>query len=277
MKKRQCAVPLRLAGSGWLLLAGLLFGIGNANAQQPAGAGTNSQSLPDSPQPKQSSNTNATEQEAGKIVGYLTKRSFFFPDIAASPNSLSTKGKFELFANESIAPETMVVSASSAGFGQWRNSPAGYGQDEAGYGKRFGASMARGASNSFFGTFLAASVLHEDPRFFPQSYPTFWGSVKYSARRVVVTRTDFGNEVFNASGLFGPLAGETLANSYLPVKEQTGAKTMERYGSDLAWRFAGNMFKNYWPRIFRDLGLNHVGVLPKPDQSGPTDEQMKKQ
>jgi hypothetical protein len=276
MKKRHRAVPPCIANRGWLLLAGLLIIAGSCAAQQPAGAGTDSQSLPDSPRPKQQSATRAAAQESGKFVGYITKRSLFFPDIAASPNPLSTGGKFELFANEAISPETMLISAFSAGFEQARNSPAGFGQGAEGYGKRFGASMATNASSSFFGTFVAASLLRQDPRFFPQSHPTFWGSVKYSARRLVVTRSDSGNDVFNASGLFGPLAGETLANAYLPRTQQTGAKTMERYGTDLAWKFAGNMFKNYWPTIFRDLGLQHVGVLPKPDQSGPTDEQMKR-
>ncbi len=275
MKKCQLAVPLRFANYGWLMFAALLAFTGNCAAQQPAGAGTNSQSLPNSPQPKQQPSGNAQAQGTEKYIGYMTKRSLFFPDIAASPKPLSVGGKFELFANESISPETILVSGFSAGFEQWRDVPPGYGQGAEGYGKRFGAWMATNASSSFFGTFLAASVLRQDPRFFPQSHPSFWGSVKYSARRLVVTRSDSGKDVFNASGLFGPLAGETLANTYLPKTEQTGAKTGERYGIDLAWKFAGNMFKNYWPTIFRDMGLNHLGVIPAPTQTGPTAEQMK--
>jgi hypothetical protein len=275
MKNRVISVPLRTANCGWLLLAGLLSIAGPCAGQQPAGAGTNSQSLPNSPQPKQQNAVSAPAQGTGKYVGYLTKRSLFFPDIAASPNPLSVFGKFELFANQGISPETFLISATGAGFEQWRNSPSAYGQGAKGYGKRFGSYMATNASSNFFGTFVAASVLRQDPRFFPQGHPSLWGSVKYSARRLVVTRTDSGHEVFNASGLIGPLAGETLANDYLPRSEQTGAKTGERYGIDLAWKFAGYMFKNYWPTIFRGLGLNRLGVLPRPDQSGPTDEQMK--
>ncbi len=275
MKTRQRSIPIRYRTCGWLLLAGFLCIAGNSAAQQPAGAGTSGQPLPNSPQPKQQPAANAPAQGTEKYVGYMTKRSLFFPDIAASPNPLSVGGKFELFANQSISPETILISGFSAGFEQWRDSLPGYGQGAEGYGKRFGASMATNSSSSFFGTFLAASLLRQDPRFFPQSHPTFWGSVKYSARRLVVTRSDSGRDVFNASGLIGPLGGEVLANVYLPVKEQTGAKTGERYGIDLAWKFAGNMFKNYWPTIFHDLGLNHLGVVPRPNQSGPTDEQMK--
>ena len=183
MKKRQPAVPLLFPNYGWLLVAALLCVAGNATAQQPAGAGTNSQRLPDSPQAKQQTTANTPAQETEKYVGYMTKRSLFFPDIAASPNPLSAWGKFELFANQSISPETILISGVSAGYDQWRDADPGYGQGAEGYGKRFGASMARNSSSSFFGTFLAASVLRQDPRFFPQSHPTFWGSVKYSARR----------------------------------------------------------------------------------------------
>jgi hypothetical protein len=275
MMKRQRTVRFHFPSCAWLTLAAFISMAGNAAAQQPAGAGAGSQSLPDSPQPKQQPSATAPEQGSGKLVGYMTKRSLFFPDIAASPHPLSTGGKFELFVDESISPETVLVSSISAGFEQWRDTPPGYGLGAEGYGKRFGSYMATNASSSFFGTFLGASLLHQDPRFFPQTHPTFWSSIKYSARRLVVTRSDSGNDVFNASGLIGPLAGETLANTYLPKTEQTGAKTGERYGIDLAWKFAGNMFKNYWPTIFRDMGLNHLGVIPKPASSEPTAEQMK--
>jgi hypothetical protein len=274
MMKRQRAVRLRCPAFRWVLLAGFISVAGNATAQQPAGASTNSQSLPNAPQPKQQS-ASTPAQQSGKLVGYMTKRSLFFPDIAASPYPLSTGGKFKLFANQSISPATILVASIGAGLNQWRDTPPGDGQGADGYGKRFGQSMATKASSSFFGTFVAASVLRQDPRFFPQFHPTLWGSVKYSARRVFVTRTDSGKDQFNTSGLFGPLAAETLANVYLPKTEQTGAKTMQRYGTDLAWRFAANMFRNYWPTAFHSLGLNHLGVIPTPAQSGPTTEQMK--
>ena len=275
MMKRRRAFPFHFPSCAWLTLAAFISMAGNAAAQQPAGAGAGSQSLPDSPQAKQQPATTAPEQGAEKFVGYMTKRSFFFPDIAASPYPLSTGHKFELFVNESIAPETILISAFGSSFGQLRDTPPGYGQGAEGYGKRFGAHMASGASSSFFGTFIGASVLRQDPRFFPQGHPTFLGSLKYSARRLLVTRSDSGNGVFNASGLIGLLAGETLANTYLPKTEQTGAKTGERFGFDLAWKFAANMFKNYWPTIFHDMGLRHLGVIPTPTQPGPSAEQMK--
>jgi hypothetical protein len=239
-------------GGRWLIL-GLLLGCPAAlNGQQPARAGSENSSLPDSPAPKQPTATNPLVDKTSRFVGYVTNRSIFFPDIATSAHPLSTAGKFKLFVDQSISPAYLLASAINAGVGQARNVPKGYGQGWDAYGDRFGAAMGRASSSSFFGTFVFSSILRQDPRFFPQSHPSFWGSVKYSAERIVVTRTDSGRPVFNASGLLGPAAAEGLANVYLPKDEQTGAKTAE------------NMFKNYWPTIFHGMGLNRLKVIPDP-------------
>lgn len=233
------------------------------SAQQPSGAGTpgSPSAKPDSPRPKQE----ATPQPSGhsqSFIGYVTSRSIVFPDIATSPLPLSPGGKFKIFVNQAISPAYVLGSGVSAAVNQANNSPSAAGQGWEAYGTRVGYSMARASSTSFFGTFVFASMFHQDPRFFPESHPSFLHAIKYSAVRIVVTRNDKGNDVFNSSGLLGPLAAEALSNSYLPRSEQTGARSMERYGSDLAWRFAANIFKEYWPTIFRDMHLQKV--MPNP-------------
>jgi hypothetical protein len=236
--------------------------------QEPAGAGAKNPALPDSPQPKQQSAQSGSAGATSKFVGYISNRSIFFPDIATAEGPLAAGRKFELFVDQSISPAYVLAAGVSAAINQARNVPRSDGQGWDAYGKRYGEDIARASSDSFFSTFLFASVLRQDPRFFPQSNPTFWDSVKYSAKRVFVTPTDSGGSAFNASGLLGPLASETLACAYLPRSEQTGAATAERYGTDLAWRFAGNMFKNYWPKFFRSLGLNRLKVVPDPGSTG---------
>ena len=187
-------------------------------------ARTEPASLPDSPQPKQQDASNAAKGTTSRFVGYVSNKSFFFPDLATSPGPLSTGEKFELFVNQSISPPYLLAAGFSAACSQARDVPKAYGQGWDAFGGRFGASLARASSDSFFSTFVFASVLHQDPRFFPEYHPTLWGSMKYSARRLFVTRTDSGREQFNTSGLLGPLAAETLANAYLPRSEQTGCE-----------------------------------------------------
>jgi hypothetical protein len=237
----------------------------SAFAQAPAGAGSGKQQLPESPQPK--TEPSGTVGTTTKFIGYMTSRSIVFPDIATTPGPLGVGGKFKIFINQSISPAYILAAASSAAVGQARNVSSSWGQGWDAYGNRFGADMARASSNSFFATFVFASLFRQDPRFFPQNNPSFWGSVKYSAARLVIIRNDAGNDVVNCSGLLGPFAAEGLANAYLPVSEQTAGKSLERVGTDFAWRFAGNMFKNYWPTIFHDMGLNRLKVVPDPATS----------
>ena len=87
-------------------------------------------------------------------------------------------------------------------------SPSGWGQGWDAYGQRFGADMARVASYNFFGTFVIASVTHEDPRFYVRKDLNFGQSVEYAANRLVITRSDSGEQVVNYAGLLGPLAAK---------------------------------------------------------------------
>jgi hypothetical protein len=235
--------------------------------QQPAGAGGSSSesAKPDSPKPKQEASE--TNKGGSRFIGYATSGSIIFPDIATSPFPLSAGGKFKVFVNQGISPAYIFASALSAAKNQATNSPSAPGQGWDAYGTRYGYSIARASSQAFFGNFVFASILHEDPRFFPESHPSFGRALKYSVKRLFVTRSDSGNDVFNASAFLGPLAAEALSNAYYPVHEQTGARTMQRYGSDIAWHLAGNMFKEYWPTVFRDVHLKAIKVIPDPDHS----------
>lgn len=251
-----------LIGVAALLIPGLVF------AQQPAGAGTGAtnapSSKPDMPQPKQQTPAPTAGGSSRSFIGYATNRSIIFPDIATNPNPLTAGGKFKIFVNQSISPAYILGAGVSGAVNQATNTPSAPGQGWEAYGTRVGYAMGRASSSSFFGTFLFASILRQDPRFFPESRPSIGRAIKYSAQRIFVTRNDKGNDVFNASGLMGPLAAEALANVYLPRSEQTGARSMERYGADLAWRFAANMFKEYWPTVFRDMHLQSLKVVPNP-------------
>jgi len=211
--------------------------------------------LPDAPS-AQIYTTESSHQPQARFIIILERRSYFFPDLATSTAPLSARQKFTLFLSDSVSGQAIAVSAASAGVEQGFDWLAGYGQGAAGYGKRFGASLARSASSSFFGTFLLATVLRQDPRFFVPSSPTFWQAAKYSLVRVVITQSDAGAATVNSSGLLGPLAGEGLANVYLPIEDRTLGNTLLRYAGDLGWRAGENMLRSYWPGITEHV-LHH--------------------
>jgi len=141
---------------------------------------------------------------------------------------------------------------------QARNSLDGYGQGMRGYGERFGSSMATAAANNFFGTFLISSLLHRDPRYFVTLHGGARHRIGYALSRIVVARTDDGKDAANWAGIVGPLLAESLANSYLPVKEQTAGQTFQRFGLRIGLNTASNALREYWPTIFRSLRITKI-------------------
>jgi hypothetical protein len=220
--------------------------------------------LPDAPtQTGQSSQTQQPTtplpanpiQGSVQVVRLLQQKSLVFPDLATNQGPLTSWEKFKLAANNSVALSTIAAAAVGAAYGQAVNHPSGYHQGAEGYGKRLGANMARAASDNMFGTFLLASALHQDPRFYVRKNLSFKQSVEYSAKRIIFTQSDSGEKQINYSGLIGPLMGEGLANAYYPDENRTVGGTFTRYASDLGWRFAGNMLRQYWPSINKKLRL----------------------
>lgn len=216
------------------------------------------QQLPDAPAAKPQDEAPKHQNPFNATAGILTKKSIFFPNIATSVGPLSTKQKFELFADESVAPSRFLSSAAGAGIGQAQNSLPAYGQGMSGYGKRFGSSMASAASTNFFGTFVIASVSHRDPRYFVTLHKGAGYRIGYALSRIVVSRTDDGRNGANWPGILGPLLAESLAASYLPVKEQTAGRTFQRYGMRIGLNTASNALRQYWPTIFRRLGVTKI-------------------
>jgi hypothetical protein len=250
-------IPRCLAMVLWLACPGHIL------AQEPTVSSTDKSSLPDFPEPKpQKDGSNPALETTTRFVGYMTNNSIVFPDIATSEGPMTSGGKFRLFVNQSASPPYFIMPLISSAYNQARNVPKEYGQGWNSYGNRYGESIARAASNSFFTSFLLASAFRQDPRFFPQNRPSIWSSVKYSAHRLLVTRTDSGRDTYNTSQILGTFMSESLANAYLPGSQQTAGKTFERVGTDMIWRFAGNMFKNYWPELFHSMKLNRLGVTP---------------
>jgi hypothetical protein len=247
---RPCSSALRLMA--------LLVGVATtAAAQQDP-----KQDLPDAPTPKQASTQPKHQNRINTTIAVLERRSVFFPEIATSPGPLSVKQKFELFAGESVAPSRFLRSAAGAGISQARNSLDGYGQGAAGYGKRFGSSLATVTSSNFFGTFMISSMLHRDPRYFLTLHGGPGHRIGYALSRIVVSRTDEGTNAANWAGMIAPLLAEGLANSYLPVKEQTAGRTFQRYGIRIGLNTAANALREYWPAISRNLRITQIAPMP---------------
>jgi hypothetical protein len=196
---------------------------------------------------------------ADQTIGLLSRRSIFFPDLATTLKPLSPEQKFKLFLDETISPATLMSAVVTAGYRQAEDTYPGYGQGWGGYGRRFGAAMANSASTNFLGTFLVPSWLHQDPRYFISLRPCFRKKMEYALTRQIITRTDDGRSTFNWSRVIGVIGAESIANIYLPAQERTVGKTFERSGIRFGIGIGTTLLKEYWPMIFKKLGVAPVG------------------
>ncbi|NYF80996.1 hypothetical protein HDF17_003316 [Granulicella arctica] len=135
---------------------------------------------------------------------------------------LTTKLKYQL----AFRAATDVVSFAGAGFiagiNQASASKPSYVQGAKGYGERFGAAYANGASDILIGGAILPSLLHQDPRYFYQGTGTKKSRALHAISAPFVAKGDNGNWQFNYSSVGGDLASGALANLYYP-KQDRGA------------------------------------------------------
>jgi len=267
---RYCPLTVAMQRPAFVIAICLSFSLGSF-AQLVESA-----TLPDAPsacaQPQQKEQSPNPLYSGVELVQLLERKSVVFPDLATSKQPFRSRDKFMLAVNNSVSLATIGAALVGAAFGQAIDSPEGYGQGGEGYAKRFGSEMARGTSDNLFGTFLIASVLHEDPRFYLKKNLSFSAAVEYSAVRVAITRSESGKRTVNFAGLLGPLAGEVLANTYFPEGSRGFDSTAIRYASDLGWKFGGNLLRQYWPKINRKLRLIPSAPEPTPTSKDAQDE-----
>jgi hypothetical protein len=181
----------------------------------------------------------------GLIPNYLTVE-----DSTRRVPPLSVKEKFRLFAKETIDPFTGLSAAAGAALSQVDNQNPKYGEGAGPYAERFGAAAADIATQNFFQDAVFASLFHEDPRYFRRG-PEFgvWYRVGYALSRVVITRTDAGNDRFNYSGVLGMSAGIALSNAYYPDSSVNASEVGYRFGTSILASALSNLLPEFWPDI----------------------------
>src|SRR2546427_11722063 len=108
------------------------------------------------------------KETGGAFAGRLERKSAHPPHYkpGAVLCSFAPKDKFIVFVQDTVDPVTFLGAGFDAGIDQAQNSDPTFGQGAAGYGKRFGANFADGASSTFFKDFAFPSLFSEDPRYY---------------------------------------------------------------------------------------------------------------
>jgi hypothetical protein len=189
---------------------------------------------------------------------------------------LSPRCKFNLFLKQTHSPYTFVSASVQATWAQAMGQWPHYGGGMQGWAKRFGATLADTESRRFIQTYALPTILHQDPRYFLSGKRAVIARVWYSATRVVVTKSDNGNSVFNTSEFLGALLSSGLQNAYYPRDDRTFGDTMNRFGGALGSDAITDLLREFAPdmkRLFRKHAPKKIlkieEKLPIPPEEKP--------
>jgi hypothetical protein len=215
-------------------------------------------------------NSGQATNRQGAVPGTSNDRLFFtLPNFLTLENTgklppLTTGQKFAVVARSSFDYVQYPWYGFLAGISQWENSEPGYGQGAAGYGRRFGASMADGTIENFTTSAVFPSLLHQDPRFYQSGRGGFLRRTGYAMSRIILTRSDDGHAQFNFSEILGSSSAAAISTySYHPkgrfVSTPAGPKyipsdrtlknTANVWGSEVGYDTLTYVVKEFWPDI----------------------------
>lgn len=228
-----------------LLLAGLCSA---ASGQEPApGTAPQPSSLtrPDTDQEKAIEKKEQSQRLLGVLPQFGVTRQNALP--------LTPADKFRLFRRAAFDPAEFVVAGLQAASEQASDQFPGYGQGAAGYGKRYGATLADQVSSGFFSNFFYPVLLKEDPRYFRLGEGSIKHRFAYSAEQAFVAHTDGGGRSFNFANLLGAVSAGGLSNLYYPASDRGVGLTMSRAAISLGYGALGGLVDEFYPDVMQRL------------------------
>lgn len=244
-----------------LLLAGALWFVTVSCFSQGAwGQGTQPQtsSTPEAAQTQdqqahpQPASTPSMDEKKGTAPSTTADQSSTVGDPATS-GPLNVKGKLRYFAVESFRPGIYPVAAFYDGL-TMANPPKEYPpewrQGFPAFARNYGDFMVSWASLQG-GKFVAASILHEDPRYFMSTNKNFFARVANAVRYAVIDRGDSGHPRLAVANLSGALAGGFVGNAYLPDPYANASRGFRRSAIGLTGFVTSNLADEFHPEIHK--------------------------
>ena len=113
-----------------------------------------------------------------------------------------------------------------------------YRQGSRGYGERFGASLASGASEGLFANAILPSLLHQDPRYFYRGSGTKGSRAWHALLAPLVCQGDNGKSQPNYSQMGGSLISAALSNTYYPGSQRGAGLVFANFGTSMGLHVA---------------------------------------
>jgi len=211
------------------------------------------------PAQQQSNNPDAANgpQQTKRILGIMPNFSAVSANTKLPP--LGAKEKFHLAARNSFDYSSFLLSGIQAGFAMNSKSTPEFGQGMVGYGRYYWHTLADTANENFMVSGTYPALFRQDPRFYTLGHGGFRKRAFYAATRVLVTRQDSGDEMFNFSEIIGSGSAAGISSLYYPTRYRTWTKVGQKWLTSVLIDSANFTFKEFWPDINHAVFHGHGG------------------
>ena len=165
--------------------------------------------------------------------------------------------KFHLFYKSAFDPVELGTVGLQAGLSQAEDEFPEYGQGAAGYGKRYGATLADEVSAGFWSNYFYPVLLKQDPRYFRVGEGTVSQRVRYALLQEIVCRNDRGGRSFAWDNVLGAFTTGAVSNLYYPPAERGAGLTMSRSAIAIGYGSLGGLVDEFYPDISRHFFHRH--------------------
>jgi hypothetical protein len=173
-------------------------------------------------------------EEHQRVLGFIPN---IFVTYEAHPEPLTAKMKFHLAYKGLTHPTFFAFEALWTGV-QQSTRMTDYRLGAQGYGERFGANLANGASEALFANAILPSLLHQDPRYFYRGSGTKGSRAWHAITAPFVCQGDNGKLQPNYSQLGGSLISASLSNAYYPGSQRGPGLVLTNFGTSVGLHVA---------------------------------------
>jgi hypothetical protein len=217
--------------------------------------------LPDAPAPPQSGSASPMPPEEKKPqANAVLKLLPSFRSVSADQHlpPQTAKQKFVIATRDSFGLPAFTVSAVVAAEQDARRATPEFGHGGVAYGRYLWHSLVDRDSGTYFVEFIVPVVTREDTRYYRLG-PGKGAArrIGYALSRTVVTRSDAGNETFNASEIVGSGAAAGVSSLYYPPRDRTFENAATNWGTNVGIDAATFVVREFWPDITH--ALFHTG------------------
>ena len=206
------------------------------------------------PDPQQGS-ANRAPSPAATTTQSHDRVFFFLPNYLTVDNAknvppLTAGQKYKLDAKNCFDIGELMWYAAIAGVSQAANTDAPYGQGTAGYAKRYAVRFADGTIEDFMTRAVFASFLRQDPRYFRLGRGSVGHRTWYALSRIVVTRSDSGENEFNYSEVFGAAAAAGISTfTYHRPDDRRLGNALNTWGTQVGYDALAFLVREFWPDL----------------------------